>query len=140
MAQTVVLTGAQCKLYIGGKLYPASNIQYTIDYGEQEIFGIDSVHPQEIATTRITVSGTVSGFRIQASGGLQGKDIRPKINQALFAPYLSFRIQDRKNKYDILFIQEIKVTNEQISIPSKGVVSLNFNFKGTIPYNVLDRS
>jgi len=140
MAQSTVLTGALIRLYLGGKLYPASNISYTIDYGEQEIFGIDSIHPQEIATTRISVQGTVSGFRIQLDGGLQGKDIRSKINEALYSPYISFRIQDRKNNFDILYIQQIKVTNGQMSIPSKGTVKLNFSFKGIIPYNVLDRS
>ena len=140
MSQSTVLTGAMCKLYIGGKLYPADNIQYIIDYGEQAIYGIDSQFPMEIAPTRISVQGTISGFRIQLSGGLQGKDIRTKITETLHAPYLSLRIQDRKSQHDILFIQEIKVASESMTIPSKGVVKLNFTFKGTVPYNVLDRS
>lgn len=140
MAQSTVLTGAQCKLYISGNVYPADAIQYSIDYGESEIYGIDSVFPQEIATTRISVQGNVSGFRIQLSGGLQGKDIRSKINQVLHAPYLTMRIEDRKNKVDILFVQEMKVTSESVSIPSKGVVKLTFAFKGTVPFNVLDRA
>lgn len=140
MSQSTILTGAQCRLYIGGKLYPADNIQYVIDYGEVPIYGIDSQFAQEIAPTRISIQGTISGFRIQLSGGLQGKDIRTKITETLHAPYLSLRIQDRKNSYDILFVQEIKVSSESMTIPSKGVVKLNFTFKGTIPYNVLDRS
>ena len=139
MSQSTVLTGAQVKLFIGGKLYPADNIQYIIDYGENPIYGIDSQFAQEIAPTRVSVQGTISGFRIKLSGGLQGKDIRSKITEILHSPYLSLRIQDRHSGYDVLFIQEIKVGSESMTIPSKGVVKLTFTFKGTVPFNVLDR-
>lgn len=140
MAQSTVLTGAQVKIYIGGKVYPADQISYTIDYGENEIYGIDSIFPQEIATSRISVTGTITGFKVQQDGGLQGKDIRSKINQVLYAPYITLRIQDRKNNFDILFLQQMKVSNEQLNITAKGTVKITFNFKGIVPYNVLDRS
>ena len=32
----------------------------------------------------------------------------------------------------------MKVTSETMTIPAKGIVSLNFKFKGIIPYNALD--
>lgn len=139
MAQSIVLTGSQCKVYLAGTLYPASSIQYTIDYGEQEIFGIDSVYPQEIATTRITVQGSISGFRVQLSGGLQGTDVRSRIGDVLHASYISLRIEDRKNLVDILLVPQIKVTSENMSIGAKGVVTVNFSFKGLLPLNILDR-
>lgn len=139
MAQSTVLTGAQCKVYVAGVLYPATSIQYTIDYGEQEIFGIDLVHPQEIATTRITVQGSISGFRVQLSGGIQGTGIRSKINDVLYAPYVSLRIQDRKNEVDILFVNNIKVTSESLSINSKSTAMVDFSFKGILPLGPLDR-
>jgi len=139
MSQSTVLSGALVKLYISGTQYPADSIRYTIDYGEQEIYGIDSIFPQEIATTKISVQGSISGFRVQGDGGLQGRDIRSKITQVLYAPYLSLRIEDRKNKIDLLLINQIKVSNEQMTINAKGVVKINFSFKGIIPLNVLDR-
>lgn len=137
--QSSVLKGAECKLYIGGKLYPeVQQIAYTIDYGEQEIYGIDSIFAQEIATTRISVQGTISGVRVKLSGGLQGKDVVTKINQRIFAPYVSFEIRERHSDTKLIFIPQCKVTAETVQIASKGTVKLNFTFKGIIPYNPLD--
>jgi len=139
MSQSIVLTGAQCKVFIGGKLYPeVQQMSCTIDYGEQETYGIDSIYAQEIATTRISVQGSVSGLRLKLSGGLQGKDIITKINERLFAPYVSFEVRDRQSDQKILFIPQCKITTQNIQIGAKGVVKLNFNFKGIIPYEPLD--
>lgn len=139
MSQSVVLSGAQCKLFIGGKLYPeVQQISYTIDYGETETYGIDSIYPQEVATSRMSVQGSVTGVRLKLSGGLQGKDIITKINQRLFAPYVSFEVRDRQSETKIIFIPQCKITSENVQIMAKGVVKLNFNFKGIIPYQPLD--
>jgi hypothetical protein len=133
------MRGADIKLYLGGKLYPVvQDIRYTIDYGEQAIFGIDSAFPQEIAITRITVQGTISGVRLKGSGGLQGYDLRTGIRDMLHAPYVSLKIKDRHTDTDILWIPQIKVSSEQVQIKAKGIVQVSFNFKGIIPYNELD--
>ena len=139
MSQSVVLTGAQCKVYFGGKLYEGvQSINYTIDYGEEPIYGIDSQFPQEIANTRVSVQGSVNGLRIKLTGGLMGYDMRTKISQILWGPYVSLRIKDRHSDQDIFFCPQVKITSENVQIAAKGVVKLNFNFKGIIPYNALD--
>lgn len=139
MGQSTVLKGSECKVYIGGSLYPeVQQIAYTIDYGEQEIYGIDSIFAQEIAATRISVQGSVSGVRVKLSGGLQGKDALTKINQRLFAPYVSVEIRDRHSEQKIIFIPQCKVVAETLQVAAKGTVKLNFKFKGIIPYNALD--
>lgn len=141
MAQSVVLKGSECKLYLGGKLYgEAQSISYTIDYGEQEIYGIDSIFPQEIATTRMSVQGQVSGLRVKMSGGLQGKGGTVKINQRLIAPYISIEIRERTYDTKLIFIAQAKITQESFQVQAKGTVKLSFTFKGIIPYNVLDMS
>ena len=69
MAQSVTLKGSGVKLYVSGKLYPeVQSLTYTIDYGESEIYGIDSQFAQEIAPTRVSVQGTVTGIRIKLTG------------------------------------------------------------------------
>lgn len=139
MAQSVVLKGAECKLYLGGKLYgEAQSISYTIDYGETEIYGIDSIFPQEIAPTRMAVQGQVMGLRVKLSGGLQGKGGNVKITERLIAPYISFEIRDRTSDTKIIFIPQVKITNETMQVQAKGTVKLTFSFKGIIPYNPLD--
>lgn len=139
MAQSVVLKGAEVKMYVGGKLFSeVQSIQYTIDYGETEIYGIDSQFPQEIAPGRVSVQGSVQGLVIKMVGGLQAYDLRTKINEILHGPYVSLRLKDRYSDSDIFWLPQMKVINEQISIPAKGLVRISFQFKGIIPYNPLD--
>lgn len=137
--QSVVLKGAEVKTYVGGKLYAeVQSIQYTIDYGEQEIFGIDSQFAQEIAPGRVQVQGSVTGLVIKNLGGLQAYDLRTKISEILYGPYISLRIKDRHSDSDLFWLPQMKVVSEQMSIQAKGVVKVSFTFKGIIPYNPLD--
>lgn len=139
MARSISLKGAEVKLYISGKLYPeVRQLSYTIDYGEREIYGIDSPYPQEIATTRTSVQGSVSGVRIKYSGGLQGKGARPKINEILQGSYVAIRVQDRFTQQDILFLPQAKIVNESVNVTAKGMASLSFTFKGIVPYGEID--
>ena len=139
MSQSVVLKGAEVKVYVAGKLYAeVQSLQWTIDYAEQEIYGIDSQFPQEIAPGRVSVQGSVSGLVIKMVGGLQAYDLRTKINEILHGPYVSLRVKDRFSDSDLLWLPQMKVVNEQVNIQAKGVVRISFQFKGIIPYNPLD--
>ena len=139
MGRSVVLQGAEIQTYISGKLFnTVQRIDYTIDYGEQEIYGIDSQFAQEIAPTRLSVQGNITGIRIKLSGGLQGYAARAKIAELLQSPYTSLRIKDRRSDTDLLWLPQMKVTNEKMSMQAKGIVRLSFSFKGIVPYNNLD--
>lgn len=139
MAQSRVLRGADCKIFIAGKLYPAAqSLTYTINYGEQEIYGIDSQFPQEIVPTRVSVVGSITGIKVKSDGGLIAADIRAKISKILSSPYTSLKIQDRHTGEDLLWLPQMKVTSETLQMQAKGVVTISFNFKGIIPYNTLD--
>jgi len=141
MGQPLVLTGANIKLYINNKVYKeVQSISLMVDYGESEIYGIDVNYAQEIASTRISVKGNVTGLRIKQSGGLQAKDARPLFNDIIASPYISIRIQDRATGEDILFIPNAKIGRETHSIAAKATYKLNFEFTGQIPLFALDRS
>jgi len=141
MGQSRVLRGADVRVFISGSEYPESkSITWTIDYGEDPIYGIDSIFPQEIAVSRVSVQGSISGVRIKLSGGLQGRDIRTKINEILHHPYTSLRVKDRHSDRDLIWIPQMKVTSETFSVNAKGIAIVSFNFKGIIPYNPLDMS
>jgi hypothetical protein len=138
---SLLLTGSNIKLYINNKNYKeVQSINFTVDYGETEIYGIDTPYPQEVATTRVSVRGTVQGLRIKLSGGLQGANIRPLFTDIAAAPYISLRISDRYSGEDIIFIPNCKVTRESHSIPSKGIYRITFDFVGQIPLFALDRA
>ena len=138
---TVTLTGAHIVVYINNKRYTAvQSVNFTVEYGEEAIFGIDSPYAQEVATTKITVRGSVNGLRTKYSGGLQAINARPLFNETLASPYVSLRIQDRQTGEDIVFIPQAKVTRESHSIVAKQKYKLNFDFTGIIPMMALDRS
>lgn len=141
MARSLVLTGAHIKLYINNKPYKVvQSINLSIDYGESEIYGIDSPYPQEIAPTKVMVRGSCNGIRIKYSGGLQGANMRPLFQDIAASPYISIRIQDRQSGEDIIFIPNAKVTKENHGISVKSSYKLSFDFVGQVPLMALDRS
>jgi hypothetical protein len=134
------ISGAHINLHINGKLYnEVQQLSYTIDYGEEPIYGIDSIFPQEIKITRVSIQGSVSGIRIAGSNGLQGKDIRPKITDSAFAPYISIRISDRRTGEQIMWIPYAKVVNEKVDFSAKDTVKVSFSFVGLQGQQPLDR-
>jgi hypothetical protein len=139
MAQTV-LSGAHVKLYINNEAYnEVQQLSYTIDYGEEPIYGIDSVFPQEIKITRVSIQGSVSGVRVSGSNGLQGQSIRPKITDSIYAPYVSIRVSDRRSGEEIMFIPYARITNEKFDVTAKGNARLSFSFVGLQGQQPLDR-
>jgi hypothetical protein len=141
MAQSIVLAGPNIQVFINNKLYKTvRNISFSVDYGEVEIYGIDSPYAQEIAPTKITVRGSVNGLRLKRDGGLQGSNMRPLFTDFAASPYISLRITDRVSGEDIIFIQAAKVTREQHTIATKSIYQLSFDFVGQVPLFALDRA
>jgi hypothetical protein len=140
MSRQRVISGAHIKLYVNGVVYnEVQQIDYLLDYGEEPIYGIDSIFPQEIKVSRVSIQGNVSGIRVISSNGLQGYNLRPKITDSYFAPYVSLRIVDRRTGEDIMFIPHARVTSEKMSVSAKGNVSVNFSFTGLQGQQTLDR-
>ena len=140
MSNQRVISGAHIKLYINGVVYnEVTELSYIMDYGEEAIYGIDSVFPQEIKVTRVSIQGSVSGVRVKDTNGLQGVNARPEITQSFFAPYISIRITDRRSEEDIMFIPYARVSQEKLSVTAKGIVNTSFSFVGLQGQQQLDR-
>ena len=137
---STVLVGALVKVFINNRLYEScQSIQYSIDYGETPIYGIDSPLPQEIATGKMMVSGSIQGLRMKNSSTLKSTAAVPAIKDFLLTPYISIRIQDRQSGEDILFIPSAKIRNQNVGVAAKGVVKINFSFLGIMPLEAPDR-
>lgn len=141
MAVPILLSGAHIKLYVNNKVYKeVQSVSFSVDYGENEIYGIDAPYAQEIASTKITVRGTVNGLRVKYSGGIQAMNLRSLFLDTAASPYVSIRIQDRSSGEDIVFIPKCKVSRESHQIATKSTYKLSFDFVGQIPQFALDRS
>lgn len=137
----VVITGAQITITWNNIQYKEiADISFTVDYGEEEIYGIDSQYSQEIAGGKIVVNGQVNGFRLKNSGGLQAKNLRSLFTDVSANPYVSLLVVDRSTQENILLIPQCKVSSESHDIPAKGTYKLNFSFKGMVPLFALDRA
>lgn len=135
-----VIRGANIKIYLNDRVYNESqSVSYSIDYGEAEIYGIDSHYPQEISSTRYSVQGSIQGVRVSNSAGIQAYDGRPQAADIVKAQYVSIRIQDRQSGEDILFIPSAKISSQSVQVSAKGVLKLSFNFKGLAAFEPLDR-
>jgi hypothetical protein len=133
------LAGAEVKVYIGGELYPeCQSISYVTDYAEDPVYGVDSVFAQEIATSRISVNGSVVGLKLKTGGGLQGNGIVSRVTETLYAPYTTLKIVDRATNLTIFECDQVKIASESVSIQAKGSVRISFNWKGIIPKGELD--
>jgi hypothetical protein len=141
MAQSLILAGAHIQLYINNKLYKTvQSIVLNVDYGEVPIYGIDSEYAQELAPTKVMISGSVTGLRVKYSGGIQANNMRPLWNDVAASPYISLRIHDLSTGEDIILIQNCKVTKETHTAAIRGTYKLNFDFIGMVPLWALDRS
>jgi hypothetical protein len=137
---SVTISGALVRIYINNQIYnEAQSVSYTIDYGEAEIYGIDTPFPQEIHSTRAVVVGSISGVRIKNSGGLQSFNAVPSIIDIVKSPYISIRIQDRSTGEDLLFVPNAKIIKQNFQVQAKGTARLNFEFKGLVAFEPGDR-
>lgn len=141
MAKSLVLTGAHIKVYLNNKVYKElRSFSLSVDYGESEIYGIDSAYAQEIAPNKVSVRGSFSGIRVKYSGGLQASNLRPLFQDFAASSYISIRVVDRSTGEDIVLIPRAKIMRESHSAAAKGVYSLSFDFAGIVPLFALDRS
>lgn len=135
------ISGAQIIIYLNEKKFTTSqSLSFSVDTGETYIYGIDSAFAQEIATTKVAVTGNINGLRLRSSGGIQALNGKSLITDLAAAPYVSLRVQDRITSEDIIFIPKCKISNESHSVSAKGIYKINFNFMGLIPLFALDRS
>jgi hypothetical protein len=137
----MVLNGALVRIYINDREYgTAQQIQYTIEYGESSIYGIDSGWPQEISSSRCAVAGSISGLRMQGSLGPQGFQATSLYRDIQSAPYISIRISDRVSGEDILTIPYAKIKAESTTIGIKNTVKTSLSFEGLMPIQPLDKA
>jgi hypothetical protein len=140
VSKSQVLVGANIRVYLNGVAYnECQSVTYTLDTGDQELYGVDSMFPQEIVPVRSVVSGQISGIKTKNSGGLQARGIRAVLKDVLKLPYVSIRIQDRQTGEDILFIPKARVSSETFSAAVRQSVKVSFNFRGILALQPLDR-
>jgi len=123
-----ILRGADVQVFINGQLMPeAQSIHYNEQKSQDNIYGIDTPFPQETAITRYLVTGSISGIQLRTDR-ISTTRITSKYNNLLSAPYIKITIKDRFTGSVLIDISKAVVGNKSVTIQSKTIVHISFNF------------
>lgn len=139
LQQTQVGSGIVVKVN-GNVVGYATSIQYNRSIGVRPIYGIDSPFIREIGITGpYQVTGTLSGFRLRDSGGLEGQAIMNASNPDDYfnQKYVSLEIIDRLSGSAIGTISQAIFVSDSWTISAKAPVTFSAQFIGVFITNEL---
>jgi len=123
------LSGARCVLRVNGKIVGfAFGISWNITTDATEITTIDDYLPYELAPSRITVTGSISNFRIPGSGPgsqLMQADILSFMHQR----YVEIEVKDSQTDELIFLTKRALITSRSENIRSNQLAEMTLNFK-----------
>lgn len=123
------LSGARAVLKVNGKIIGfAFAISWNIETAAQEIMTIDDPMPYELAPSTISVTGSISGFRIPGSGPgqtLLQADILSFVHQR----YIEIEVKDSETDNLIFYTKQALVTSRSESVRSDALAEMTLNFK-----------
>lgn len=123
------LSGARCVLKINNKIIGfAFAISWNIRTEAVEIETIDDYLPYEIAPQRISVNGTISGFRIPGSGPTQDL-IQADIASFLHQRYVEIEVRDSQTDNIIFVTKKALITGRQENVRSDSLSDMSLTFK-----------
>lgn len=139
MPKTLTLTGANLKLTINNVTIGfVTSFDYSIDYGKQDLRGIDVPFPQEIAPGSQTLRGSIQCLRLRASGALenfgvvanQAPTVPGVVSDQIVEKYISLAISERDTGRVVFRCDKATVTSQRWQLASRGIVTGTFDFEG----------
>ena len=123
------LSGARCTLRMNGKIVGfAFSIAWKISTEATEIETIDDYLPYELAPSRISVSGTISGFRIPGSGP-GTLMLQPDIIAFLHQRYVDIEVRDSQTDNLIFQTKRAMITSRSENVSAENLAQITMNFK-----------
>lgn len=123
------LSGARCVLKVNGKIVGfAFGISWNIETSVTQINTIDDPLPYELAPANITVTGTISGFRIPGSGPTQ-QLIQGDILSFVHQRYIEIEVRDSQTDNLIFLTKRAMITNRTENIRTDALAEMTLNFK-----------
>lgn len=136
-----VLTGAAVRVFLNERLIPGlQSIQWTKNYHEMPIYGIDIPVPQEIASQKLSIRGAMNGVVvIDKEAWYRAEDIIPKLESLFDAPYTVLRIEKRRTKEDLVVFQNVKIESVSFSIAAQNTIKWTCTFTAAYDLESIDR-
>ena len=122
------LSGARCVLRANGNIIGfAFAISWKISTDAVEINTIDDYMPYELAPSRISVTGTISGFRIPGSGP-GNLNLQANVESFLHQKYIEIEVRDSQTDNVIFLTRKALITDRSENIKSESLSEMTLNF------------
>ena len=123
------LSGARCVLRLNGKIAGfAFGISWKIATDAIEVNTIDDYLPYELAPSRISVSGTISAFRIPGSGP-GTLMLQPDILAFLHQRYVDIEVRDSQTDNLIFQTKRALITSRTENITAENMAQMTMDFR-----------
>jgi hypothetical protein len=130
MPRASVLTAAAVTCNINGQNYGrVTSFSWSASTPHRAIRGIDSLEAQELAPASVTVTGTMSLYRIVGDGGLEGTGVAANIVDIPREKYFTIQLIDRGSDLVIFEAQQCLVQSQSWNVPSRGTVTGSVTFE-----------
>lgn len=139
MPKTLTLTSANLKVAINNVTIGfVTSFDYSIEYGKDDLRGIDVPFPQEIAPGSQTLRGTIQCVRLRSSGALENFGITANqaptttgvVTDQQIEKYISLAITERDTGRIVFRCDKATVTTQRWQLSSRGFVTGSFDFEG----------
>jgi len=134
--QPLVLSGARTLLSANGKILGAGYVlDYTIDYNVDELQGVDSILPDELAPSGIRVAMSIRVYRTPDNDP-EALGVAPKTDgmnpQAEYSKsgYISIEVRDRVTDKTTLFLPRARIVRRSGSVQSEDLLSETWAIRG----------
>lgn len=123
------MTGARVVLRVNGKISASfSQVSWDIQTDGREIQTIDDYLPHEIAPTRISVTGTLGGFRIPGQGPTSELQ-QATVMSFLMQKYVAIEVRDSQTNQLLFFAPKAWITSHSENHTSENISAVSLKWK-----------
>lgn len=130
MARHLSVKGSDLIVYINAKPFAVmTELQYSVDYGRRAHYGIDSIFPFELASGAMSVSGSMSLYKNQYDGGIEGAGMIPRDYLVPEESYFTLTVINRVSGVVMFRGDKCSVQSQSWSMPAQGLVTGSVSFQ-----------
>lgn len=123
------MTGARVVLRINGRISASfSQVSWDIQTDGREIQTIDDYLPHEIAPTRISITGTLSGFRIPGQGATVELQ-QANMLSFLMQKYVVIEVRDSQTNELLFFTSKAQIIGRSEAYQSENMGNVTLRWK-----------
>jgi len=126
----MLITGARVFLYINAvKIGRARSFTWKSDTEADEIPGLDSSDPYEIAPTTTRCAGQIMFYRTAGDGGAEGAGLTTDYEDLTRLKYVTLSLVERVSKLEIFRAEGVTITSQSGGVAAKEGMNMSITFK-----------